>query len=217
MSSTVEIVIVDDHPLFVRGMELLLSTASGGRLVVTGVTAEPSAAAGLVRRCRPDIAMVDLVMPPPGGVRAISAIRRTEPGVHVVALSGTEDPDLVSEALRAGAVGFLPKTAEPHELVGPLLAVVDGWSILPATLLARLTGEAAPPARTPPRLTAEQRRLWRLLATGATTVEIAEELHVSERTVKRLVSGLLRRLGVTTRSQAATLAGQTGLLDDPRE
>jgi two-component system, NarL family, nitrate/nitrite response regulator NarL len=213
MSSPVEVVIVDDHPLFIRGLELLLPQASDGRLTVTGVTDDAAQAAGLVRRCRPDVAMVDLTMPPPGGVRAIAAIRRTEPVVHVVALSGTDDDDLVREAFQAGAAAFLPKTTEPGELVGPLLAVVDGWSVLPPVVLSRLAGRAAPPAASV-TLTADQRRLWRQVAAGATTLEIAEALHVSERTAKRLVAGLLRRLGVTTRSQAAALAGRAGILDE---
>jgi DNA-binding NarL/FixJ family response regulator len=213
MSAPVEVVVIDDHPLFIRGLELVLPHASGGRLTVTGVTDDAAQAAGLVRRCRPDVALVDLTMPPPGGVRAIAAIRRTEPVVHVVALSGTEDDGLVREAFLAGAVAFLPKTAEPGELVGPLLAVVDGWSVLPPVVLSGLAGRAAPTAA-PVTLTADQRRLWRQVAAGATTVEIAEALHVSERTAKRLVAGLLRRLGVTTRSQAAALAGRAGILED---
>jgi DNA-binding NarL/FixJ family response regulator len=213
MSSPTEVVIVDDHPLFIRGLELVLPHASGGRLTVTGVTDDAAQAAALVRRCRPDLAVVDLTMPPPGGVRAIAAIKRTEPVVHVVALSGTDDDDLIREAFLAGAAAFLPKTAEPAELVGPLLAVVHGWAVLPPLVLSRLVGKA-PPVSTSVPLTADQRGLWRLVATGATTVEIAERLHVSERTVKRLVATLLRRLGVTTRSQAAALAGRAGVLEE---
>jgi two-component system nitrate/nitrite response regulator NarL len=217
VTTPVELVIVDDHPLFIRGLELVLPRASDGRLTVTGVTDDASQAAGLVRRCRPDVALVDLAMPAPGGVRAIAAIKRTEPVVHVVALSGTDDAELAREAFQAGAAAFLPKAAEPGELVGPLLAVVDGWSVLPPVLLALLTGRTAPVAATAAAsatLTADQRRLWRQVAAGATTVEIAERLHVSERTAKRLIAGLLRRLGVTTRSQAAALAGQAGILDE---
>lgn len=213
MSAPTEVVIVDDHPLFIRGLELVLPHASAGRLTVAGVTDDAAQAAALVRRCRPDLALVDLAMPAPGGLRAIAAIKRTEPVVHVVALSGTDDENLIREAFLAGAAAFLPKTAEPSELVGPLLAVVDGWAVLPPVMLSRLVGKAAP-ASTPVALTADQRRLWRLVAAGATTVDIAERLHVSERTVKRLVATLLRRLGVTTRSQAAVLAGRAGVLEE---
>jgi two-component system, NarL family, nitrate/nitrite response regulator NarL len=213
VSTPTEVVIIDDHPLFIRGLELVLPHASGGRLTVAGVTDDAAQAAALVRRCRPDLALVDLSMPAPGGLRAIAAIRRTEPMVHVVALSGTDDDDLIRDAFLAGATAFLPKTAEPAELVGPLLAVVDGWAVLPPLILSRLVGKAAPTTAAT-TLTADQRRLWRLVASGITTLQIAEELHVSERTVKRLVATLLRRLGVTTRSQAAALAGRAGVLED---
>jgi two-component system, NarL family, nitrate/nitrite response regulator NarL len=166
-----------------------------------------------VQRERADVAVVDVQMPPPGGSRAIAAIHRVQPLVRVVAMSGQAEADAVLEALRAGAMGFLPKTADPEALVGPLLAVLDGWSVLPEPLLRRLLDRSAPTDDDgiAARLTADERRLWRLIAAGAGTVEIATTLHVSERTVKRLVAHLLRRLGVTTRVEAAALAGRVGL------
>lgn len=209
----IRVVLVDDHALFVRGLELLLPEASEGRVAVVGVTDDAASAALLVRRCAPDVALVDLAMPPPGGIRAIAAIRHAAPTVHVAALSGTEDPALATEAIRAGADGFLPKSAQPDELVEPLCALAYGWSVLPPSLLHHLAGREGPPARVPASLRPEQRRLWHLVATGATTADIAAELHVSERTVKRMVAALLRRLGVTTRAEAAALAGRAGLLE----
>jgi DNA-binding NarL/FixJ family response regulator len=207
-------VVVDDHPLFTRGLSLLLPQVSGGRVRVVGTTDDASAAAALVGRERADVAVVDVQMPPPGGVRAIAAIRRVDPVVRVVAMSGMADADAAIEALRAGAVGFLPKTADPESLVGPLLAVLDGWSVLPEPLL-RLLVQRAPAAGDgdgiAARLTADERRLWRLVATGSGTVDIATTLHVSERTAKRLVAGLLRQLHVSSRVEAAALAGRVGL------
>jgi DNA-binding NarL/FixJ family response regulator len=212
-TGAVRVVLVDDHPLFVRGLEVLLPTASGGRVEVVGVTDDATAAAGLVRRCLPDVALVDLAMPPPGGLRAIGAIRHAAPAVHVAALSGTEDLELVTEAIRAGADGYLPKSAQPDELVEPLCALAYGWSVVPAVLLHHLAGRDPRPVRVPASLRPDQRRLWQLVAAGASTLDIATELHVSERTVKRMVATLLRRLGVTTRAEAAALAGRAGLLD----
>jgi two-component system, NarL family, nitrate/nitrite response regulator NarL len=192
---------------------LLLPEVSDGRVRVVGTTDDASAAAALVQRERADVAVVDVQMPPPGGSRAIAAIHRVQPLVRVVAMSGQAEADAVLEALRAGAMGFLPKTADPEALVGPLLAVLDGWSVVPEPLLRRLLDRAAPTDDDgiAARLTADERRLWRLIAAGAGTVEIATTLHVSERTVKRLVAHLLRRLGVATRVEAAALAGRVGL------
>jgi DNA-binding NarL/FixJ family response regulator len=209
----VDVIVVDDHPLFTRGLSLLLPEVSRGRVRVVGTTDDASAAAALVQRARADVAVVDVQMPPPGGARAIAAIRRVEPLVRVVAMSGLADAHAALEALRAGAVGFLPKTAAPEALIGPLLAVLDGWSVVPEPLLRGLLERAAPTEDDgiAGRLTADERRLWRLIAAGSGTVDIATTLHVSERTAKRLVAQLLRRLHVATRVEAAALAGRVGL------
>jgi two-component system, NarL family, nitrate/nitrite response regulator NarL len=213
----VDVVVIDDHPLFSRGLELLLPPESGGRVRVVGTTEDASAGAALVRRHNADVAIVDLHMPPPGGTRAIAAIRRTEPMVRIVALSGLAEADAALEALRAGASAFLPKTTSPEALVRPLLAVLDGWSVVPEPLLRQLLDDAAPTADQgiAARLTADDRRPWRLVAAGTSTVDIATTLHVSERTAKRLVAHLLRRLDVATRVEAAALAGRVGLGRDP--
>jgi two-component system nitrate/nitrite response regulator NarL len=175
----VDVLVIDDHPLFSRGLSLLLPGLSGGRVRVVGTTEDASAAAALVRRHHADVAIVDLHMPPPGGTRAIAAIRRADPLVRVVALSGLGEADAALEALRAGAAAFLPKTADPELLVRPLLAVLDGWSVVPEALLRQLLAEAKPDGDQgiTQRLTADERRLWRLIADGASTVDIATTLH----------------------------------------
>jgi DNA-binding NarL/FixJ family response regulator len=211
--TSVDVIVVDDHPLFTRGLSLLLPEVSGGSVRVIGTTEDASAAAALVQRTCADVAVVDVQMPPPGGTRAITAIRRIEPTVRVVAMSGQAGADAAVEALRAGAVGFLPKTADPEALVLPLLAVLDGWSVLPEPLLRALL-DRAPPSEgqgIAGQLSADERRLWRLIAAGSGTMDIATTLHVSERTTKRLVAQLLRRLRVSTRVEAAALAGRSGL------
>ena len=212
MQTTVRVTVVDDHPLFVSGLELLLPEVSDGRATVVGTTGDASAAASLVRRTVPDLVLVDLHMPPPGGIRAIAAIRRTTPQVRVVAMSGDDDPAPALEALRAGADGFLPKSTEAKEVVQPLLALLDGWSVLPASLLAALLAGARGTRPAPVDLDGAERRLLKLIAAGATTTEIGLELHVSERTVKRLTATLLRKLRVSSRAEAAALAGSAGIL-----
>lgn len=211
-SAAIRIAVVDDHPLFAQGLELLLPAMSGGRARIVGTTADAAAAVSLVRRCVPDLALVDLHMPPPGGVRAIAAIRRAEPRLRLVAMSGTDRTDLAVEALRAGADGYLPKTSEAEELMPPLLAVLDGWAVLPVDLLAAVLHPVRTARPAPADLDAEERRLLRLIAAGLSTADIAVELRVSERTVKRLTASLLRKLRVSSRTEAAALAGTTGLL-----
>ncbi|MGN9810943.1 response regulator transcription factor [Micromonospora sp. BQ11] len=203
--------VVDDHPLFARGLELLLPAATDGRACVVGSTGDAAAAASLMSRCLPDLALVDLHMPAPGGIRAVAAIRRTTPRVRVVAMSGDEDPAPALEALRAGAEAFLPKSAEPEELLPPLLAVLEGWAVLPAPLLRALL---RPGRVAPVDLDTDERALLRSIAAGRSTLDIADQMHVSERTVKRMTAALLRKLRVSSRAEAAALAGHAGLLHD---
>ncbi|MGN9806678.1 response regulator [Micromonospora sp. L32] len=211
LDAPIRLVVVDDHPLFIRGLELLLPASTDGRARVVDSTGDASAAASLVGRTQPDLALVDLHMPPPGGIRAIAAIRRTTPRARVVAMSGGDDPAPALEALRAGAEGFLPKSSEPEELLPPILAVLDGWAVLPGPLLR---GLLRPAHSSSVDLDSEERRLLRSIAAGRSTVEIAEQLHVSERTVKRMTAALLRKLRVSSRAEAAALAGHAGLLTD---
>jgi two-component system nitrate/nitrite response regulator NarL len=208
----IRIALVDDHPLFVRGLQLLLPEVSEGRATIVATTHDASAAASLISRTLPDLALVDLHMPAPGGVRAIGAIRRTTPRVRIVAMSGDDDPAPAVEALRAGAEGFLPKSSDAEDLLQPLLALLDGWAVLPPHLLGALLAPLRGARPAPAALDDAERALLQLIAAGATTTEIAERLHVSERTVKRMIATLLRKLRVTSRTEAAALAGSAGLL-----
>jgi two-component system nitrate/nitrite response regulator NarL len=212
ISRDVRVTLVDDHPLFVRGLELLLPEVSDGRATVVASTGDAAQAAALVRRSVPDLVLVDLHMPPPGGVRAIAAIRRTTPRARIVAMSGDEDPAPALDALRAGADGFLPKSSEAAEMMQPLLAVLDGWAVLPTELLGALLAPARGRRPAPADLDEAEQHLLQLIAAGATTTEIGLELHVSERTVKRLTATLLRKLRVSSRTEAAALAGSAGIL-----
>lgn len=210
----VRIVVVDPQPLFSRGLAMLLPSMSGGRAEVIATTCAASDAATTVRRYRPELALVDLGLPAPGGLRAISAIRRTEPAAAVIAMAREDDHEPALRAVHAGARGVLSKTAEPEDLLTPLLALIEGWAVLPGPVLEHLAATGGAARRLRDQLGDADRRLWRLLSTGRTLAQIATELHVSERTVKRLTATLLRRLGVGTRTEAAALAGQSGVLDE---
>lgn len=214
-SEPIVVVIVDDHSLFSRGLELLLSAASEGRINVAGRTENADEALALVRRHRPSVALVDLAMPPPGGVGAIREIAHHYPQVRILALSGTDDRELALEALASGAHGFIPKSSDPDVLVPPLLSLGGGLSVLPTSLLHALVELRA--TRRPTllaKLDDEEIALWRLVARGLESLEIAERTFVSERTAKRMVASLLRKLEVANRVEAALLAGRVGLLDD---
>lgn len=212
-ATQVAIVLIDDHPLFTRGLELLLATAADGVRVV-GSTTQAAMAVDLVRRHRPDVAVLDVAMPPPGGLAAIRAVRRAHPHVRVLALSGLTSPDEQLAALRAGADGFLPKTSEPADLLHPLLTLTQGHGVLPTAVLRSLVdGSQRPGSDLLDELDDDQRRLWLAVAEGHSTDLIAERWVVSPRTAKRMVAALMRRIGARNRIEAAALAGRSGLLD----
>ncbi|MCP3803554.1 response regulator transcription factor [Allokutzneria sp. A3M-2-11 16] len=201
----VRLAVIDTEPTFAKGLEML-SSAPDAPIDLVASTDAASAAVWLVREARPDVVVVDLGLAPPGALSAITAIRRRAPSLAVAATTARNDRGLVTQALRAGASGVLPRSCAPDVLVQGLLALAHGWLLLPR--------EIAPlPAPGTPRLNTSELRLWRYLAEDRSTTEIAVALSVSPRTVKRMTAALLRRLGVRSRTQAAALAGRDGLLD----
>jgi len=218
----VAVVIIDRDLLFSRGLELLLERVSGGAVSVVGQTSEACSAVELVRRQRPDVAIVGLSLPAPGALTVIRDLKRLYPWVRVIAMAGpgeeasgggTDTAGAVA-ALRAGADGLFDTGAPPETLLAPLRATAAGMSVVPPAVLAALVD--APARQDRERvgcLTAEETRLWRLIAEGLDTTEICHALHLSERTAKRRISVLLNKLRVSSRLQAAALAGRCGLLD----
>jgi DNA-binding NarL/FixJ family response regulator len=209
------VVIVDDHALFSQGLALLLESRAGGTFVVAGSTTAGEQAVALVGREAADIAIVDLALPPLGGVETIRRLSAAYPHTRILALSGTEDLGLATAALRAGAAGFLAKSADPEVLVAPLLTIAAGVRVVPADLLDALlaAGDRAGEG-TVERLDDRELELWALLARGLETSEIAKVMLVSERTAKRMIASLLHKLGAANRIEAAALAGRCGLVDD---
>jgi two-component system, NarL family, nitrate/nitrite response regulator NarL len=197
----VRVLIVDRQPLFRRRLEELLPAVSDNGVRVIASTDLAASAAALVRRHQPDVALVDLALAAPGALAALTAIRRAQPRLPVLALTQrVTDHRAILETLSAGASGVLVRTNSPAGLVPSLLAAA---------------AVAQPEPWAGASLTDEERRLWTLIAGGASTSQIARALHVSDRTVKRLTANLLRTLGVASRTEAAALAGRAGLLDGP--
>lgn len=196
----VRVLIVDRQPMFRRRLEEALPAASDGGVRVVAGTDVAASAPVLVRRHRPDVALVDLELAAPGPLAALTAMRRVQPHLPVLALTHrVAQVQGVVELLDAGANGVLLRTTSPAGLVPSLLAATGAAAQLPAQ-------------RTGPLLTGRERHLWTLIAGGASTAQIARALHVSDRTVKRLTAGLLRTLGVANRTEAAALAGRAGLV-----
>ena len=221
---TVKVVVIAGDDVSARQLEAALDGASNGSVAVVGSTCDSRSAVDLVRRVRPNVAIIDLTGPvgsaqSPAGLATIREVARVAPQTRILALSDSADAEPAVEALTAGAHGVLVRPAHGADLVAPVLAVACGHSVLHRPLLGALVGsatrgDARRDAELLDALNPQYMDLWRMVADGLETVQIAERLYVSERTAKRLVASLLRRLKVANRIQAAALAGQVGLLDD---
>jgi len=210
------VVVVDDHALITIGLEAVLPALTDGQIQVVGTTEDAAEAAALVERTNADVAIVDLAMPPPGGLHAIREISQLPRRVAVLAVSGAAGMDQALAALAAGAMGFVPKTAGPETLVEPIRIAARGGCVVPRPLMDVLIRTAVGPAsRQARQLDDKEIKLLQLVASGRSADLMAQEMFVSTRTLKRALSALYERLGVSTRQEAAAFAGRAGLLDEP--
>jgi DNA-binding NarL/FixJ family response regulator len=208
-SGRVRLLLADDHWVVRQGLRLFLDRDPAFEVV--GEAEDGDAAVRLARELRPNVVLMDLLMPRLDGVAATAAIRREVPGVEVVALTSVLDDDKVMEAVRAGAIGYLLKDARGDELKEAIRAAAAGRVHLSPQAAERLLrGVRAP--ETPEALTEREAEVLRLVALGLTNKEIAKRLIIGEGTVKTHVSNLLAKLGLQSRTQAALHAVRIGLV-----
>jgi len=206
----IRVLIVDDHAVVRQGLRIFLDTERDFDVVAEAPDGEE--AVRLARALRPDIVLMDLLMPGMDGTEATRRIRAELDDVEVVALTSVLDDDSVVAAVRAGAIGYLLKSAEADDLRRALRAAAAGQVQLDPAAAARLVREvrAPPPVET---LTERESEVMRLLAKGMANKEIGRDLHISEDTVKTHVSRILAKLGAHSRTQAVLQAMRMGLVD----
>lgn len=209
----IRVLLADDHPVVRQGLRTFLESRGG--IEVVGEAGDGSAAVDSAARLRPDIVLMDLVMPGLNGVEAIAHIREQSPDTRVVVLTSFASDDQVIPAVQAGAAAYLLKDVEPAGLETAIRLVHQGEALLDPQITARVMEEVAHPAPTGDlaSLTPREREVLGLLARGLSNRELAETLVVSEKTVKTHVSNILMKLGVHDRTQAALLAVREGLVD----
>jgi DNA-binding NarL/FixJ family response regulator len=213
----IRILLVDDQALFRESLALLLDAQPD--LHVVGEAANGEAALAQVAALRPQVVLMDLRMPILDGVAATRRLRAEHPDVQVIALTTFDDDADVFAALRAGAIGYLLKDVAGATLFDAVRAAARGESLLPLAIATKVVAgitrmaEAphAPPALPHP-LTERELEIVQLLAQGATNREIATALVVAEGTVKNHVTNIFAKLQVETRTQAALVARELGLL-----
>ena len=208
----IRILVVDDHPVVRQGLRSFLSSRQG--MEVVGEAADGEEALGEIRRLRPDVVLMDLVMPGEGGVAAIRRITTEYPEVRTLVLTSFSSEDDVIPAVAAGAAGYLLKDVAPVELEAAVRAAYRREATLSPQVMTRVMAEVARGSATSAELdglTPREIEVLRLLAAGRSNRDLAGQLYVSERTVKSHVSNILAKLRLTDRTQAALWAVRHGL------
>jgi DNA-binding NarL/FixJ family response regulator len=230
-------IVADNHPLFRAALSSLLREHSG--LEVVAEAADGREALDCCRRFKPDLVVMDVRMPEVDGLEATRAIKREHPHPVVLVLNGYGDPDVLVDALEAGAAGYIPKSATPQQISDAIQKALEGASLVvdqktatqlllclldkPRNEFSSLLAPKRPPsgehAAAAPLMPLTQREVevLRLIAWGYTNRQIAQSLFVSVSTVKKHVQRIIAKLGVSDRTHAAVKANGMGLLDDRGE
>ncbi|AWB35228.1 response regulator [Orrella marina] len=214
MTSTIRVLLIDDHALFRSGVRLLLQRQPGVEVV-----AEASDALEGIKRAKelvPDIILLDLHMPGMSGLDAITLLREEVPQSHIIMLTVSEDSEDLTRALRAGAAGYLIKNIDAQVFVDALRRVMDGESVISNEMTARLVASLRQPRIDIPadhteKLTPRECDILGELALGMSNKEIARKLDLAESTVKIHLQSILRKLELSNRVQAAIYAVEHGM------
>jgi two-component system nitrate/nitrite response regulator NarL len=234
MTRPIQLLLVDDHTLFRRGLKALLE--QDGRFDVTAEAGDVGEALRCLQRAQPDVILLDNHLPGVRGVDAISALKEALPAVRVLMLTVSENENDLAAALQAGADGYLLKTVESDQLAGTIERVMAGESVISPEMMTKLVAvfrsrpsnppvapqnppSGAPVPAEPARdaapgadlLSPREREILLLIARGDSNKLIARELDIAETTVKIHVQHILRKLGLSSRVQAAVFATSRGL------
>lgn len=206
----IRVLLVDDHAVVRQGLKMFL--ALDPDLVVVGEAANGAQALDQVASLRPDVVLMDIKMPVMDGLTAIRRIRGAYPDTEVIAVTSVLEDTAIIDAVRAGAIGYLLKDTEADELCRAIKAAAAGQVQLAPQAAARLVREVRAPD-SPEQLSPRELEVLRLIARGCSNREIAQDLVISEKTVKTHASSILSKLGLASRTQAALYAMRLGLVE----
>jgi two-component system, NarL family, nitrate/nitrite response regulator NarL len=208
MSQVIRVILVDDHTLFREGLAELLEHY--GTVHVCGITGDPDTARRLIKEHQPDVALVDLHLPPTDGITLITQLREDGINTPVLILTVSDEEEDMASALRAGARGYLLKNMEPSEVVDAIQRAARGETVVASQMTAKLVtlldakkGKATSLIN---QLTQRERQILQYLAKGESNKAIAKELGISHDTVKLHVRNILSKLNLTSRVEAAVFA-----------
>jgi NarL family two-component system response regulator LiaR len=209
---TIRVLVAEDHPIVREGLRTLIASEPGMALV--GEAADGIEAVAKARALRPDVILMDLMMPRMSGLEAIGEIKADQPEVSILVLTSFAEEDKIFPAIRAGALGYLLKDSSPEQLLRAIRDVHRGEPSLHPTIALKMIREldhAASQARSASPLTDREIQVLKLVAQGLTNQEIADRLVISEWTVRTHVRNILGKLHLANRTQATLYALREGL------
>jgi two-component system, NarL family, response regulator LiaR len=208
----IKILIVDDHPMMREALKAALLEESD--MEVLGDASDGNEALKQIAVLKPDVILMDLLMPGMGGMEAISEIFGANPQAKILVLTSLEDEEKILAAVQAGALGYFPKTAPREYLLEAIRKVADGVPYLPAGITLKLFKSLRAAKKIGPAIayqepvTLRQKEILALLGEGRSDQEIGKILHLEEPTVRSHVHNIIQRLGLENRSQAVAYANQ---------
>jgi DNA-binding NarL/FixJ family response regulator len=216
----IRVLVVDDHALFRRGLEMVLIQEPD--IEVVGEASDGEEAVELVSTLTPDVVLMDIRMPKGSGLDACTAIKDLVPSARIVMLTMSDDEADLYEAIKAGASGYLLKEIPVYEVAEAIRAVYTGQSLISPAMAGKLLTEFAsmmrdtteqPTAARAPRLTDRELEVLKLVARGLNNRDIAKELYISENTVKNHIRNILEKLQLHSRMEAVVYAVREKLLE----
>jgi DNA-binding NarL/FixJ family response regulator len=209
-----KILLCDDQAVIRDGLEMLLNLEKD--IQVIAIAKDGAEAVELATKKQPDLVLMDLKMPGTNGIEATRQIRTNFPGIKVLVLTTYDDDEWIFDAIRAGASGYLLKDTPREKIVEAIHGTVAGRSFVDPAVAGKLlnqvvSSQTQPASLLTDKLTGREADVLRLIAKGFNNGEIANQLHLSEGTVRNHVSAILGKLGVSDRTQAAVIAIQHGL------
>lgn len=218
-TDSIRVMIVDDHALFRRGLQMVLEAEDG--IEVVGEAGDGQEAVAKAEEAMPDVVLMDVRMPRRSGIEATVALKDVLPNVKILMLTISDEEADLYEAIKAGASGYLLKEISIEEVANAVRAVSGGQSLISPSMASKLLSEFATMVkktddRQPlpaPRLTERELEVLKLVARGANNRDIAKELFISENTVKNHVRNILEKLHLHSRMEAVVYAVREKLLD----
>jgi two-component system response regulator DevR len=211
VGNAVRVFLLDDHEIVRRGVKELLEAE--GDLEVVGEAGTAAEALARIPPTQPDVAVLDVRLPDGDGVQVCREIRSAHPEIHCLMFTSFADDEALFQAIMAGASGYVLKQIKGADVVEAVRAVAAGRSLLDASVTARVVQrlrDGREEDELLARLSPQERNILRLIADGLTNRQIAEQVHLAEKTVKNYVSNLLSKLGMERRTQAAVYAARLG-------